>query len=193
MARPRVLDIDKAIETATDLFWRNGYEGTSVADLTNAMGITPPSFYFAFSSKDGLFLRVLEHYLETRLSYAEAALNEPTARGAAELMLYRMADLYTDASHPPGCLAVNCALAGAGDAGPIRGELSKLREARRARLRDRLQEAKASGDLPPGADPDELARFLMSVGWGMAFDARSGAKREQLYRTVERALKAWPS
>lgn len=193
MARPRVLDIEKAIAVATELFWRNGYERTSVADLTKAMGITPPSFYFAFGSKDGLFLRVLEHYLETRLSYAEEALSEPTGRGVAELMLYRMADLYTDAGYPPGCLAVNCAMACADDPGPIRGELSKLREARRTRLCNRLHEAKAAGDLPTDAAPDELARFIMSVGWGMAFDAQAGAKREQLYGTVERALKAWPS
>lgn len=192
MARPRVLDVDKAIETATTFFWRNGYEKTSVADLTAAMGITPPSFYFAFGSKDGLFLRVLGHYLETRLSYAEEALQEPTIRDAVALMLHRMADLYTDPSQPPGCLAVNCTLAGGNDPGPIRGELSKLREARRARLIARLQAAKTSGDLPADADPEELARFLMSVGWGMAFDAQAGANREQLYSTVENTLRAWP-
>ncbi|MDE1996412.1 MAG: TetR/AcrR family transcriptional regulator, partial [Rhizobiaceae bacterium] len=118
MARPRVLDIDKAISTAMESFWRHGYERTSVADLTQAMGITPPSFYFAFGSKDGLFLRVLEHYLTTRLSYAEEALTESTARKVAEVMLHRMADLYTDADHPPGCLAVNCTLACADSPGP---------------------------------------------------------------------------
>jgi AcrR family transcriptional regulator len=193
MARARVFDIDKAIETATELFWRNGYERTSLADLTTAMGITPPSFYFAFGSKEGLFKRVVEHYLETRLSQAEEALRQPTARGVAELMLYRLADLYTDTSHPPGCLAVNCSLPCADDTGPIRGELARLREARRERLRNRLQDAQNSGDLPPDADPSELARFLMVVGWGMAFDAQSGASRAELYRTVVRALKAWPN
>src|SRR5580698_6372860 len=110
MARTRVFNVEEAIETATDLFWRNGYERTSLADLTNAMGITPPSFYFAFGSKDGLFKRVLEHYTRTRLSYAEEALNEPTARGVAEQTLFRLAELYTDPTRPPGCLVVNCAL-----------------------------------------------------------------------------------
>src|SRR5215510_11614906 len=104
MARPRVLDVDKAIDTATNHFWRSGYERTSVAELVEAMGITPPSFYFAFGSKDGLFIRVLERYLETRLRYAEESLNEPTSRRVAEVMLYRLADLYTEGSHPPGCL-----------------------------------------------------------------------------------------
>jgi AcrR family transcriptional regulator len=192
MVRPRVLDVDKAMETATAFFWRNGYERTSVADLTQAMGITPPSFYFAFGSKDGLFLKVLENYLTTRMGPVEAALQEPTARGVAEVMLRRMADLYGDDSHPPGCLAVNCALAGGGEDGRLREEMGKYRGARRARLRGRLQRAKDEGDLDAGADPDELAGFIMSVGWGMAIDAQGGAGREQLHRTVDRAMKAWP-
>ena len=193
MARPRVFDVDKAIETATGLFWRNGYERTSLADLTSAMGITPPSFYFAFGSKEGLFKRVLEHYVETRHSQVEEALTQPTARAVAERMLYRLADLYTDTSRPPGCMAVNCSLPCADDAGPIRAELGRVRDARKERLRIRLQDARDSGDLPPDADPDELARFLMVVGWGMAFDAQTGASRADLYRTVARALKAWPN
>jgi AcrR family transcriptional regulator len=192
MARARVFDVDKAIEAATDLFWRNGYERTSLADLTTAMGITPPSFYFAFGSKEGLFWRVLEHYRDTRLSRAEEALSEPTARGLAERMLYCLADLYTDETCPPGCLAVNCSLPCADDAGPIRAELARLREARRERLRNRLRDAQACGDLSEDEDADELARFLMVVGWGMAVDAQSGASRADLHRTVARALKAWP-
>lgn len=192
MARPRVLDIDRAMETATNFFWKNGYERTSVSDLTQAMGITPPSFYFAFGSKDGLFLKVFENYLRTRMGHVEEALKEPTARGVAELMLTRMADLYAGEGHPPGCLAVNCSLAGGSDPGPLREEMMKYRGGRRARLRDRLQAARNEGDLPGDADVDELAGFVMSVGWGMALDAQGGASREQLYRTVARAMKAWP-
>ncbi|TCL06320.1 TetR/AcrR family transcriptional regulator [Sodalis ligni] len=192
MARARVFDVDRAIEAATELFWRNGYERTSLANLTKAMGITPPSFYFAFGSKDGLFKTVLERYAKIRLGYAEEALSQPTARGVAEHMLYRMADLYTDPASPPGCLAVNCALPCFDDSGPVRQALSSIREGRRAKLRERFQQARASGDLPADQDPDELARFIMVVGWGMAFDAQSGATRADLYRTVARALKAWP-
>jgi AcrR family transcriptional regulator len=193
MARARVFDVDEAVETAIRLFWTKGYERTSLADLTEAMGVTPPSFYFAFGSKDGVFKRMLERYVEGYLGYAEEALSQPTARAVAETMLYRMADFYTDPSHPPGCLVVNCALPCADDTGPIRGEIARLREARRARLRDRLQEAQICRDLPADADPDELARFILVVGWGMAFDAQSGASRADLHRTVARALRAWPS
>jgi AcrR family transcriptional regulator len=193
MARPRVFDVDKAVETATELFWRNGYEQTSLADLTTAMGITPPSFYFAFGNKEGLFRRTLQHYYKTRLSRAEQAFDQPTARGLAEFMLYCLADLYTDVDRPPGCLMVNCSLPSANDNGPIRSELAELRNARRERLRNRFQDAINGADLPPEADPDALAHFLMSVGWGMAIDALGGATRADLHRTAALALKAWPN
>ncbi|MGC1301553.1 MAG: TetR/AcrR family transcriptional regulator [Caulobacteraceae bacterium] len=193
MARPRVFDLDEALQSAMGLFWRDGYEGTSLADLTAAMGITPPSFYHAFGSKDGLFLKVLEAYGELHLAHVEAAAFEPTARGVAEQMLSRMADFYTDPSHPPGCLVVNCALPCAGESTPpVRRRLSVLREARRARLRSRFERAVAEGDLSAHADPETLARFIMVVGWGMAVDAQSGATRDQLRRTVAMALQGFP-
>jgi AcrR family transcriptional regulator len=192
MARTRVFEIDRAMEIATDLFWRNGFEGTSLADLTHAMGVTPPSFYHAFGSKEGLFRLVLEQYMRNRLSYAEDALNQPTSRGVAEQTLLRLADLYTDPKCPPGCLAVNCSFPCYEDATPLRHELAGLREARRGRLRERFKRAQATGDLPADSDPDQLAEFVLVVGWGMALAAQSGATRDDLHRTVATALKAWP-
>jgi AcrR family transcriptional regulator len=192
MARTRVFEIDGAIDIATDLFWRTGYEGTSLTDLTNAMGITPPSFYHAFGSKEGLFKRVLERYMRNRLSYAEDALNQPTSRGVAEQTLLRLADLYTDPKCPPGCLAVNSSFPCNDDSPPLRHELAGLREARRVRLRERLERAQAAGDLPADCDPDQLAEFVFVVGWGLALAAQSGATRDDLHRTVAIALKAWP-
>ncbi|HEY2401461.1 MAG TPA: helix-turn-helix domain-containing protein, partial [Steroidobacteraceae bacterium] len=79
MVKPRVFDVETALQTATWLFWRQGYEGTSLSDLTSAIGITPPSFYNAFGSKEELFRQVLENYTRTRLGYAEEALDCPTA------------------------------------------------------------------------------------------------------------------
>jgi AcrR family transcriptional regulator len=193
MARPRVFDIEKAVETATVLFWKNGYEQTSLANLTEAMGITPPSFYFAFKSKDSLFWRVVEHYQATYLGYMEEALRQPTARGVAEHVLYGSADTYAGTSHPRGCLIVNCSLPCSDDAIEIRRELAQRGRARQAKLRKRLQEAKSSGDLPSDSDPDELARFILVVRWGMAMDSQSGASRKDLHRTVARAMRAWPT
>lgn len=192
MGRTRVLDLDQAIATATEMFWRQGYERTSLADLTTAMHVTPPSFYFAFGSKEGLFRRVLDHYLQTRLRWAEEALNEPTALQVAEVLLTRLAKLFTDKLHPPGCLIVNCSLPYANDSDPVRLELRRIRDDRRARLRERFRQAQNAGDLPADTDPADLARFLMVVSGGMAFEAQSGATRKDLRQTVRRALTGWP-
>jgi AcrR family transcriptional regulator len=193
MARPRVFDIEKAIESATVLFWKNGYEQTSVADLTKEMGITPPSFYFAFESKDGLFRKAIGHYAATYLSFMQDAFQESTARGVAEKILYRSADLYTDPSNPRGCLIMNCSLPSSETSVQVREELATQRGARRAKLRKRFREAIASGDLPPETDPEDLARFVMAIGWGLAVEAQSGATKRDLYRIVARAMQAWPA
>jgi AcrR family transcriptional regulator len=193
MARPRVFDIEKAVESATFLFWKYGYEQTSVANLTEKMGITPPSFYFAFESKDGLFRKVIEHYATTYLGFMEEAFLQPTARGVAETMLYGCADLYSNPSNPRGCLIMNCSLPSSESTVSVRQELATQRKARRAKLRKRFQEAKASGDLPPDSEPEELARFVMAIRWGLAVEAQSGANKRDLYSIVARAMQTWPA
>jgi AcrR family transcriptional regulator len=193
VARPRVFDIEKAVQTATVMFWKNGYEQTSLANLTEEMGITPPSFYFAFGSKDGLFRKVIEHYATTYLGFIEGAFRQPTARGVAETMLYGCADVYSNPSNPRGCLIMNCSLPSSETTVHVRQQLATQRKARRAKLKKRFQYAKASGDLPPDSDPEELARYVMSIGWGLAVEAQSGAGKRELYRIVARAMQAWPT
>jgi AcrR family transcriptional regulator len=192
MARPRVFDVEKAIQTATVMFWKYGYEQTSLANLTEEMGITPPSFYFAFESKDGLFRKVIDHYAKTYLGFMEEAFRKPTARGVAETILYGCADVYSKPSNPRGCLILNCSLPSSETTVEVRKELAMQRKIRRAKLKKRFQEAKALGDLPPDADPEELGRYVMSVGWGLAVEAQSGASKRDLCRIVERAMQAWP-
>jgi AcrR family transcriptional regulator len=192
MARPRVFDVDAALEIAMELFWRKGYENTSLADLTDAIGITPPSLYHEFGSKEGLFRRALERYIVTRLRWAEDALECPTAREVAEQMLTRLAVLYTDPARPPGCLAVNCSSPGGAPGGAMELELVAMREARRERIRRRFEEAQRAGELPASVDTDELARYLMTVGWGLACGARLGESRANLLNVVKLALNCWP-
>ena len=95
IGRPREFDIDKALERAMELFWRQGYEGTSLADLTRELGLTRPSLYAAFGSKEGLFLKALDLY-ETRAGYRQAALTAPTASAYARALLEGAADLHGD-------------------------------------------------------------------------------------------------
>jgi AcrR family transcriptional regulator len=192
MARPRVFDVDNAISIAMDLFWQHGYDRTSLSDLTDAMGITPPSFYHAFGSKEGLFEKVLERYQSEHLGFAANALAESTAREVVERLLHGLADAQSDPTHPPGCLSVNSVLPCADDADGVRRALLEVRCAKRARLRERFARAKAEGDLPADADLEALVRYVQTIGTGMAVEARTGATREELHQIVDMALSAWP-
>ena len=109
--RPRSFDTGKALDRAVDVFWRKGYEGASLSDLTKAMGINRPSLYAAFGDKEQLFRKVLDRYDAGPASYASAALQEPTSRAVVEHLLYGTADLLTSPGNPHGCLWVQGALA----------------------------------------------------------------------------------
>src|SRR5271168_5202635 len=158
IGRPREFDIDRALERAMDLFWRQGYEGTSLSDLTRELGLTRPSLYAAFGSKEGLFLKALDLY-EARAGYRQAALTAPTAAAYARALLEGAADLHGDKRNPPGCLGVQGALACAPQSDAIRRELIRRRKIGERIIRDRLRRAKAAGDLLPAANPADLARF----------------------------------
>jgi AcrR family transcriptional regulator len=191
MGRPREFELDGAIEKATGLFWRNGYEGTSLSDLTSAIGISPPSFYFAFGSKEGLFRKVIERYFAEQSKLVEAAFRKPTPRAVVMHFLRGYADMLTDPLHAPGCLALNSSLpCSAGD--PLRAWLADLREQTRIRFRDRFAEARRDKGLAAGMDADSLARLVLAIAWGMAVEAQSGASRKELRRMIALALPVWP-
>ena len=194
MGRPREFDIEKALDTAGELFWRKGYEGTSLSDLTGAIGITPPSFYFAFKSKEALFKQVVDRYQRVTARFLCGRPQPNDALAVAERVLYGLADAYTSKPHPPGCLVLNCSLPCSDETeDSVRHELAELRKASRIELRKRFKRFKSSGALPADADPDALARYVFTIAWGMAVEAQSGASRDDLYRTVKLALKSWPA
>src|SRR5436309_1319981 len=93
--RPRTFNIDEALDRALQVFWRKGYEGTSLSDLTRAMGINRPSLYAAFGDKQALFRKVLDRYAEGPAAYVREALQEPTARAVVERLLGGSIDLLT--------------------------------------------------------------------------------------------------
>jgi AcrR family transcriptional regulator len=191
LGRPRAFDIHRALDRALSVFWEKGYEGTSLSDLTKAIGINRPSLYAAFGNKESLFRKALDRYEKT-VAFVLDAINEPTARRFAERLLHSAADMVTNPHNPPGCLTVRGALASGEEADPIRLELALRRSEGEASIRKRLDRAKREGDLPPHASPADLARYLATVYQGMSVQAAGGATREQLRRVAKIALRAWP-
>jgi AcrR family transcriptional regulator len=190
--RPREFDAESALDKALDVFWRRGYEGASLADLTEAMGINRPSLYAAFGDKRELFRRAVARYTAGPAGYVMDALTEATTRRVVERIWYGAAERLTDPDMPRGCLVVQGALACGEDADGIRAELAAVRAAGEAVVRDRFERAKKGGDLPSNARPTDLAKFVTTVLHGLAVQAAGGATRAQLNRVVDIALRAWP-
>jgi AcrR family transcriptional regulator len=192
MGRPRSFDIDRALDRALQVFWRKGYEGTSLSDLTKAVGVNRPSLYAAFGDKEALFRKALDRYLNGPAAYTQKALKEPTARAVVERLLRGAADLNTAQRNPGGCLTVQGALA-CGEAGDsIRQELAAYRAAGEAALRRRFQRAKSEGDLPATVNSVDLAGYVATIVYGMAVQAAGGATREKLQNVVEMTLRTLP-
>ncbi len=190
--RPREFDTEQALERALLLFWRHGYEGTSLAALTNAMGINTPSLYAAFGSKEMLFRKALDCYIQRPASYLPTALKEPTARRAAEKLFQGAINMVMNPRHPGGCLLVHGALTSGPGGESICKELSLRRKNAEALVRRRFERAVAEGDLPAGVDAGKLARYIVTVLWGMSVQAAGGATRGQLDEVAEQALRCWP-
>jgi AcrR family transcriptional regulator len=192
MGRPREFDVEQALDAALCVFWRKGYEGASYADLTEATGVERPALYSAFGNKEALFRRALSRYDERYLAYVPEALARPTSRDVVAHFLYGAADLHTRYPDHLGCLGINGALAASDDTEPVRKALIEARAAGEAKLRERLQRAKAEGDLPETARPEALAAFVMAVAHGMAVQAKAGFGRDLLEAVAEQALATWP-
>lgn len=191
--RPRAFDEGAALEKAMYVFWRKGYDATSVSDLTAAMGINPPSLYAAFGNKESLFFRVLERYSEGPGAFVAKALAAPTAREVAERRLYGAIDAMRNPAHPLGCLVVQAAARRGDPKDPIGQKLFSVCEMAQQAFVQRFKRAKAEGDLPKSADPVALARYLDVVSQGLSIQAASGATRADLRKVVAIALEQWPS
>ena len=192
LGRPRSFDIDRALDRAMQVFWRKGYEAASLSDLTKAVGVNRPSLYAAFGDKEALFRKALDRYLHGPAAYTQEALKEPTARAVVERLLRGAADLNTAPRNPGGCLTVQGALA-CGEAGDsIRRELAAYRATGEAAFHRRFQRAKSEGDLPATVNPADLARYVVTIVYGMAVQAAGGASRNELQHVVEMALRTLP-
>jgi len=190
MGRPREFDAEMALDQAMEVFWRHGYEGATIAQLTEAMGINPPSLYACFGNKEGLLKAALDRYTKLRGVWMNEVVAAPTARAVAERMLMGIADKQTDPANPPGCLLVQGGIACGTGSENVPFELAARRAQNEDQLRDRFVRAKAEGDLRESADPAALARYVSAVSVGMGVMASSGADREALRQVADVAVQA---
>jgi AcrR family transcriptional regulator len=191
--RPREFDADQALDRALEVFWRKGYEGTSIGELTDAMGISRPSLYAAFGNKEALFRKALDRYAQGPAAYTYKALEQPTASAVVQQLLRGAVDALTDPLHPQGCLGVQGALACGDAAQSVKEELCARQAAWEAALQRRLERAKRDGDLCERANCADLAQYFAAVVQGMAVQAAGGATRKQLSKIADIALQAWPT
>lgn len=193
VGRPREFDVEEALAEALKVFWRKGYDGASLTDLTEAMGITRPSLYCAFGNKEALFKKALDLYEREKLAFVDQSLEAPTGREAVERFLYNACDLYAADPDGRGCLGVNSVLSCQGAASDsVRQELIDRGLDVQSRLRARLERAKAEGELGD-ADPAALALYIITVGQGIALQAGLGAPRKALKQVAATALQAMPA
>jgi AcrR family transcriptional regulator len=191
--RPRTFDRDTALRQALDVFWERGYEGTSLSDLTQAMGIASASIYACFGSKEALFRETVGLYGAISGVRPRLALSEhPTARAAIHAMLRATADEVTRPDDPHGCLLILAAPTGAVENSGVREFLAGLRRGQLDTIRERLARGISDGDLTASpARLDAMARYYTTLVQGLSVQARDGASRADLEGVVSCAMAAW--
>ncbi|MBA4862942.1 TetR/AcrR family transcriptional regulator [Streptomyces sp. PSKA54] len=185
----RAFDRDQALAVALREFWTHGYETTSVASLTKAMGINPPSLYAAFGDKRQLFDEAVQLYMRT---YGAPPPQGPDARSGIAAMLRHLAADYTDPSHPPGCLIITGAANCTPGSQDVNAKLRAMREETKAAIAACIRADVDAARLPADMDADGLATFYAAVIQGMNQQACDGAGREALERVADTAMAAWP-
>jgi AcrR family transcriptional regulator len=189
--RPRSFDRDDVLKRAMMLFWKHGYDATSVSLLTEAMGIGAPSLYGAFGDKRALFKEALDHYMTTYGSFTVRAFqDESDPRAAIERLLLGAAAMFTSADHPPGCMVITAATNCAPESAAVEKRLRTIRAGTVRTIEEKI--AKGPRKLPPSASARSLALFFAATLQGMSAQARDGASREDLEAVARTALRAWP-
>ncbi|HEY0313254.1 MAG TPA: TetR/AcrR family transcriptional regulator [Allosphingosinicella sp.] len=191
--RPREFCVDQALTAALGVFWSKGYEGASLTDLTEAMGITRPSLYAAFGNKEALFKKAFDLYEREKLAYIQEALAAATVRGVAERLMRGNLAMLTEECTARGCLSVISSMACGAEAESVRSEVVARRAVWNAAVVERFERARAEGDLPDHIDPQGLSRLLSAMLQGISIQHGDGATKEQLEQLIDTSLALWPT
>lgn len=181
-----------ALTRAMHLFWRHGFEATSISDLTQAMGITPPSLYGAFGDKRRLFLEAIEHYLGGLQAIEQQIASADSATAAARDLLFSAVIGDTGETTPPGCLLASSLVSSSSEADGVRETLAEIRRSIESALRGRIEQDIREGVLPRHTDAEMLAGHVFAVVQGMSTLAKDGADRDKLMKIANAAMASWP-
>lgn len=189
--RPRSFDRDDVLKRAMLLFWKHGYEATSISLLTEAMGIGAPSLYAAFGDKRALFKEALDRYMVSYGSFMRALPEEPDPKTAVERLLLEAAAMFTSGDHPPGCMVITSATNCGPDSAAVERRLRAIRASTVRAFEEKI--ASCPKRLPPSTSARALALFFSATLQGMSAQARDGASRDELVGIARAALRAWPA
>lgn len=187
--RPISFDKDAALEAAMLLFWERGFAGTSMADLTQAMGLNPSSIYAAFGDKHELFSLAVKRYVESRAQYATKALEEPTLEKVVRALFDSTVAFLTTPGHPPTCMTLAGAVGCSVEATPARDIMTEIRIQNEVAMRTRFLQARKSGELSKEVNVDDYTRYLSSILAGLSIQAANGSTKAELKRTSQMALR----
>ena len=190
--RPRAFDRTTALRAAMLLFWKQGFDGTSYTDLTEATGMSKPTLYATFGDKVQLFRHAMVLYAEEATAVYEQALSQPTAREAVEACFRLARGLKDQSSEPIVCFLVQGALTGSADTQELRDELNALQRQATKKLAKRLKQGQQAGEFSDSVNTSIMAEYFSSVLTGLSTQAANGASVAHLNGVIEMALQSWP-
>jgi AcrR family transcriptional regulator len=190
MGRPREFSEDAAVEAAMRVFWEKGYEGTSLDDLTQAMGINRSSLYSTFGDKESLFRRVIARYGERQMTFVFDALSQSSAQKAIEALWRNTVKFLSDSTHPRGCLSLQGGLTCGSGMQKVKRAMIDWRKSALPPIERRMERARSEGDLPAQVNPKDLARYVLVVMNGLSVQAANGASQAEMNAAVDIALRS---
>jgi TetR/AcrR family transcriptional regulator, transcriptional repressor for nem operon len=190
VARTKEFDPEAALEAAVDVFWRKGYEKTSLDDLIEAMGVGRQSLYNTFGDKRALYLRALDEYrTSTQRAMLRLFSSRHSVRECFGALLYGIAK-ESRADHERGCLLLSASLERDGDDADVAALVRRNQSEVERLFETALRDAQQRGELGAEKDPAALASFMLSTIQGMRHAARAKSDRTSLERVATIALSA---
>ena len=187
--RPTGFDTNRALDLAMRLFWERGYEGTSMADLSQKMGIHPSSIYAAFGDKQALFALAAQRYADVPAQYMVRALEQPTFRDFILAAFDNTVEFLAAKDHPSSCFTLTGAIACGVDTEAAKALMREMRLKNEAAIKARLLRARKAGQFPKDENVDDYTRYLSSLLSGLAIQAANGSTKAELKRTADVALR----